>query len=106
MKTDEGLDERINNFSESTIGEPLSGVKQKGLAGGATMWQARLVLSTLSPQSAWASRLRTAIRQGDGGLADQILDAIYGRNTKSYLAPAPEAERRPISNTTVLPPCP
>jgi len=75
------------------------------------MWQARLVLSTLEPKSAWASRLRTAIRRGDEPLADQLLDEIYARNSNRTESTA--AEQQPLAsgpvsrtNTTVLPPAP
>ena len=106
----------ITDFTENAIeseAEPRTQVRGKKLSGGATMWQARLVLSTLDPTSGWATQLRTAIRQGDDAEADTLLDAIYARNS----TPPEEHRSTPVSmmaptsgstssHPTVLPPSP
>lgn len=113
----------IADFTENAIAseeEPGTQVRGKKLSGGATMWQARLVLSTLDPAGAWATKLRLAIRQGDEKEADGLLDAIYARNSSptqapqaapvSMIAPAPDAASvhtdAACSHATVLPPSP
>lgn len=106
----------IADFNDSKMGldqEPRTEVRAKKLSGGATMWQARLVLSTLDPRSDWATRLRMAIRQGNETAADNLLDLIYARNSKAPEAPEPPTESMvaPASSsisahTTVLPPSP
>lgn len=107
----------IADFNDSKMGldqEPRTEVRAKKLSGGATMWQARLVLSTLDPRSEWATRLRMAIRQGNELAADALLDSIYARNSNSSEAPEAPTESMvapassPMSShaTTVLPPSP
>lgn len=87
--------------------EPESLVKKKSdMSGGRTMWQARLVLSTLDPDSHWAAELRATIRRGDMERADALLDAIYARNNTRSQAPAPPTSTRSQVMNTVLPPCP
>jgi hypothetical protein len=89
-----------------TTEEPDSLVQKKSdLSGGRTMWQARLVLSTLDPTSHWAAELRNTIRTGDICRADALLDAIYARNnTKSPITPGAGPRSQVMS--TVLPPAP
>lgn len=89
---------------EESFVEPASSVRQN-LSGGPTMWQARLVLSTLDQNTEWAQRLRSAIRQGNAAVADGLLDQIYARNT-SRSEPAPRASYLSENSTTLLPPSP
>lgn len=72
-----------------------------------TLWQARLVLSTLDPRGPTAGRLRTAIRNGNSSLVQVLLDAIYEERSES--GPASEApvetpSVRPVMRSTMLPP--
>jgi hypothetical protein len=75
-----------------------------------TMWEARLVLSTLEPAGPWAARLRSAIRQGNRYVVDAILAAVYaerGPVARHASAPPPAVpSSRPIAKCTVLPPSP
>lgn len=98
----------LNNTGIETVEEPNSVVRRTAdLSGGATMWQARLVLSTLDQTSAWAQRLRSAIREGNAEIADALLDAIYARNTNPSPMAAPgKPSFTSETSTTVLPPAP
>ncbi len=98
----------LSNTGIEAFEEPDSIVRKKpDLSGGATMWQARLVLSTLDQQSAWAQRLRSAIREGNAEVADELLDAIYARNTNPTPMAAPgKPAFTSETSTTVLPPSP
>ena len=99
------IDFEGDTFEEQT--EPKSLVKKKSdLSGGTTMWQARLVLSTLEPQSKWATELRGAIRRGDTRAADELLDLIYARNTGPGARPSEMTVRKSQPQSTVLPPSP
>lgn len=79
-----------------------------------TMWEARLILSTLDPRGVWAGRLRLAIRQGDRAVVDEILAAVYQERETVDEEPVAEeptsevisspASSRPIIKCTVLPP--
>jgi hypothetical protein len=75
-----------------------------------TMWEARLVLSTLDPTGPWASRLRAAIRQGNRHVVDAILAAVYNERgpvaRQSSLPPPAASSSRPIKKCAVLPPSP
>jgi hypothetical protein len=75
-----------------------------------TMWEARLVLSTLDPSGPWAPRLRSAIRQGNRSVVDALLAAVYKeRNAlepRAASEPPPGPVSRPIVKCTVLPPSP
>lgn len=90
--------------------EPCSTIRQSDLSGGPTMWQARLVLSTLDQETQWAKRLRRAIRAGNAVLADALLDDIYARGSKAQASQPPGSTERPglasRTLTTVLPPAP
>lgn len=74
-----------------------------------TMWEARLVLSTLDPSGSWAPRLRSAIRQGNRAVVDAILAAVY-KERDSVIPervpsdPPPGPVSRPIVKCTVIPP--
>lgn len=72
-----------------------------------TLWQARLVLSTLDPRGPTAGRLRTAIRNGNASLVQVLLDAIYEeRSERSPIDEVREetASVRPGLRSTMLPP--
>lgn len=75
-----------------------------------TMWEARLVLSTLDPAGSWAGPLRAAIRAGNRGEVDRLLAAIYDERAvdsapESTPEPVPLSSR-PVAKCTVLPPSP
>jgi len=74
-----------------------------------TMWEARLVLSTLDPSGTWAPRLRTAIREGNRTVVDAVLAAVYKerdsvRPERTPSDPPPGPVSRPIVKCTVIPP--
>ncbi len=99
------------DFEEHTFegySEPESLVRKKSnLSGGSTMWQARLVLSTLNPKSKEAKELRTSIRKGDIERADALLDSIYsGRPEAKGRKATPSSSPKSTTLTTVLPPSP
>jgi hypothetical protein len=103
------IDFEEKSFDHHSEPESLVRKKKLDLSGGTTMWQARLVLSTLDPESTWAAELRQAIRRGDIEGADQLLDLIYARN--NHHGGNPASSTGPKSQTasalgTVLPPEP
>lgn len=74
-----------------------------------TMWEARLVLSTLDPSGTWASPLRAAIRGGNRPEVDRILAAVYAErasDTGDAEVDSAPLSSRPIVKCTVLPPSP
>lgn len=74
-----------------------------------TMWEARLVLSTLDPAGPWAGPLRAAIRSGNRPEVDRILASVYAAR-ESDVGAAPDSAQplssRPVAKCTVLPPSP
>ena len=69
------------------------------------MWRARLILSTLEPETNLAARLRISIRRGDQSAADGILALLVEKR----IAPLVRERRAAafVSKTsTVLPPHP
>ena len=111
MKNFREVTSTISDFTESKKSPPSERMPTEHsnrLSGGTTMWQARLVLSTLDQRGQWATRLRNAIRRGDEELADNLLDAIYARNSTPPRSHAESSPPTPSSrtNTTVLPPSP
>ena len=88
--------------------EPTSIVRRKAnLSGGMTMWQARLVLSTLEPKSKNAEELRSAIRRGDMERADALLEAVYSHRVDGpHRQTSPSSGPKSVMLTTLLPPCP
>jgi|GEM_PF-1417797 len=81
--------------------EPTTGIRRKPPSSN-TLWQARLVLSTLEPRDIWSGRLRLAIRQGDTALVDSLLDAIYAERSTGGVAAERESQvNAPISQTVV-----
>ncbi len=72
-----------------------------------TLWQARLVLSTLDPRGPTAGRLRTAIRNGNTSLVQVLRDAIYEERSEGSVVSEPpnaSASVRPVTRSTMLPP--
>lgn len=90
--------------------EPATFARRAGLSGGETMWQARLVLSTLPPKSQLSKHLRTCIRRGDKEAADHILEDIYAHadevDARPPVSGAWPVATRDSNSCTVLPPCP
>jgi hypothetical protein len=78
-----------------------------------TMWEARLILSTLDPRGIWAGRLRLAIRQGDRPLVDTLLQQVYEERQSAPAEASDELSMsvkvnssRPVLRSQVLPPAP
>lgn len=75
-----------------------------------TMWEARLVLSTLDPTGQWAGPLRASIRAGSRTEVDRILASIYADRQTASGSAEPESPEplssRPVAKCTVLPPSP
>lgn len=75
-----------------------------------TMWEARLVLSTLDPAGPWAGPLRASIRAGNRPEVDRLLASIYAERETEASAAEPEVPEplssRPVAKCTVLPPSP
>lgn len=107
---DEGLPEGEGKIGKSETGEKISSPFGPLSVRKDTMWEARLVLSTLDPSGPWAGPLRAAIRTGNRAEVDRLLASIYAERSGDSGARHPDGpaplSSRPVAKCTVLPPSP